>query len=197
MSELDDLWKRSQNDSTPNPLVDAPDDSAPPKNHVGRVTAFAIAIARGMGLPKEQIMVIASGAYLHDVGKMAIPHAILLKPGPLTPEDTATMREHCSLGYGMVRKLPYPAGVDEIVYSHHECYDGTGYPRGLKGEKIPLGARIVAVANTWIPSRLTYRIVQHSLWKQRKPKSRDGQDASLILKSCEFFFRCQTTSGPK
>jgi len=159
MSEFDDLAKRTQQDSTPDPLGGSLDDSAPPKNHVGRVTAFAIAIARGMGLPKEQIRVIAQGAYLHDIGKMAIPHAILLKPGPLTPEETAMMREHCSLGYAMVKKLSYLTGADEIVYSHHECYDGTGYPRGLTGEKIPLGARIVAVANTLdsITTNLPYR----------------------------------------
>jgi HD-GYP domain-containing protein (c-di-GMP phosphodiesterase class II) len=111
MSELDDLWKRSQNDSIPEPLVDSLDDSAPPKNHVGRVTAFTIAIARAMGLPKGEIIIIARGAYWHDVGKMGLPHTILIKPGPLTPDEVATMREHCLLGYKIVRKFPKPRAL--------------------------------------------------------------------------------------
>jgi len=162
MPEFDDLAKRTQEDSKSELLREALDDIPPPKNHVGRVTAFTIAIAREMGLTKEEINVIATGAYLHDIGKMAIPEAILLKPGALTPEETDTIREHCLLGYKIVQKSPFPAGVDEIVYSHHERYDGTGYPRGLKGEEIPLGARIVAVANTLdsITTKLPYRAAQ-------------------------------------
>jgi putative nucleotidyltransferase with HDIG domain len=128
MSEFDDLWKRIQGDSMPELLGEALEQSAPPKNHAGRVTAFAIAIARHMGLPTEETLVIARGAYLHDIGKMAIPHAILLKPAALTPEETAMMREHCLLGYKIVQKFPLLGGADEIVHSHHERYDGTGYP---------------------------------------------------------------------
>lgn len=158
MPEFDDLAKRTQEDKSEF-LREALDDIPPPKNHVGRVTAFTIAIAREMGLPKEEINVVATGAYLHDIGKMAIPEAILLKPGALTQEESDTIREHCLLGYKMVHKSPFPAGADEIVYSHHERYDGTGYPRGLKGEEIPLGARIVAIANTLdsITTKLPYR----------------------------------------
>jgi len=131
----------------------------PRRNHVGRVTVYTIAIARAMGLTKEETEFIARGAYLHDIGKMALPPAILIKPGPLTAEETATMREHCLLGYQMVRKFQHAAGVDEIIYSHHENYDGTGYPRRMQGQQIPLGARIVAVANTLdsITTDLPYR----------------------------------------
>jgi HD-GYP domain-containing protein (c-di-GMP phosphodiesterase class II) len=152
MSEFDDLWKRIQGDSMPELLGEALEQSAPPKNHAGRVTA----------LPTEETLVIARGAYLHDIGKMAIPHAILLKPAALTPEETAMMREHCLLGYKIVQKFPLLGGADEIVHSHHERYDGTGYPRRLKGEQIPLGARIVAVANTLdsITTNLPYRAAQ-------------------------------------
>lgn len=90
---------------------------------------------------------MARGAFLHDVGKMAIPDAILLKPGRLTLDEQTTMREHCERGYQMLRKIPYLREAAEIVYSHQEHYNGSGYPRGLRGEEIPLGARIFAVAD--------------------------------------------------
>jgi putative nucleotidyltransferase with HDIG domain len=129
------------------------------QGHSKRVTAFAIAISRAMGLQREQIMVIARGAFLHDIGKIAIPGSILLKPGALAPDEAAIMQQHCWHGYAMLHKIPFLAEPSEIVYSHHERFDGTGYPRGLKGEQIQLGARIVAVANTLdsITSDLPYR----------------------------------------
>ena len=116
--------------------------------HSRRVTAYTIAIARKMGLPREEIDVIARGAFLHDIGKMAIPDDILLKPGKLTDEEMAKMREHCYFGYKIIKDIPFLAGAAEIIHAHHERYDGTGYPRALKGTEIPLGARFVAVANT-------------------------------------------------
>jgi len=116
--------------------------------HSKRVTAFTIALARAMNLGPDKINIIARGAFLHDIGKMAIPDAILRKPGALTPEEVAIMREHCYRGYEMVRRIPFLVEAAEIVYSHQERYDGTGYPRGLKGEEIPLGARIFSVADT-------------------------------------------------
>jgi len=132
------------------------------EGHSKRVTAFTIAIAKRMDVPKEEISVIARGAFLHDIGKMAIPDAILRKPGALTPEEIATMREHCYHGYQMVKKIPFLSEAAEIVYSHQERYDGTGYPRGLKGDEIPLGARIFSVADTLdaITSDRPYRAAQ-------------------------------------
>jgi putative nucleotidyltransferase with HDIG domain len=118
------------------------------EGHSRRVTAFTIAIASAMGLPRDQIAVIARGAFLHDIGKMAIPDEILFKPGPLTTDQTTIMREHCYRGYQTVKKIPFLTEAAAIVYSHQEFFDGTGYPRGLKGEQIPLGARIFAVADT-------------------------------------------------
>ncbi len=91
---------------------------------------------------------IAQGALLHDIGKLAIPDAILLKPSKLTDEEMDTMREHCYLGYKIIKDIPFLAGAAEIVYSHQERYDGTGYPRKLKGEEIPLGARMFSIADT-------------------------------------------------
>jgi putative nucleotidyltransferase with HDIG domain len=116
--------------------------------HSRRVTAYTIAIARKMGLPKEDINVIARGAFLHDIGKLAIPDDILLKPSKLTDGEMAIMKEHCYNGYQIIKGIPFLAEAAEIVYAHQERYDGLGYPRGLKGEEIPLGARIFAIADT-------------------------------------------------
>src|ERR1700674_2273408 len=130
-------------DITLEALGDALDlKDAETEGHSKRVTAFTIAMARAMGLSSERIRVIARGAFLHDIGKMAIPDAILRKPGALTPEETNIMREHCYRGYQMLKKIPFLTEAAEIVYSHQERFDGTGYPRGLKAEQIPLGARM-------------------------------------------------------
>jgi putative nucleotidyltransferase with HDIG domain len=118
------------------------------EGHSKRVTAYAIALARAMGIPPEDIKIIARGAFLHDVGKMAIPDEILRKPGALTPQERELMREHCARGYQMLRKIPFLAGAAEIVFCHQEHYDGSGYPNGLRGREIPVGARIFAVADT-------------------------------------------------
>src|SRR5947208_3510257 len=147
-------------DITLEALGDALDlKDAETEGHSKRVTAFTIAVARAMGLTGERIRVIARGAFLHDIGKMAIPDAILRKPAALTPEESTKMREHCSWGYRMLAKIPFLRDAAEIVYSHHERYDGSGYPRGLKGKEIPLGARIFAVADTLeaVMSNRSYR----------------------------------------
>jgi putative nucleotidyltransferase with HDIG domain len=118
------------------------------EGHSRRVTAYTIALAEAFGLDSEDLRVIARGAFLHDIGKIATPDAILLKPGRLTPEEMTIMKEHCTRGYEMVRKIPFLREAAEIVYAHQERFDGTGYPRGLQGEQIPLGARIFAIADT-------------------------------------------------
>jgi putative nucleotidyltransferase with HDIG domain len=118
------------------------------EGHSKRVTAFTIAIARAMGLPREQINTIARGAFLHDIGKIAIPDSILKKPGKLESDEMTIMKEHAYHGYQIVKKIPFLAEAAEIVYSHQEWFNGSGYPRGLKGEEIPLGARIFSVADT-------------------------------------------------
>jgi putative nucleotidyltransferase with HDIG domain len=132
------------------------------EGHSKRVTAFTIAIARAMNLPAWRVRAIARGAFLHDIGKIAIPDAILRKPGALNQEEIAVMREHCYRGYELLKNIPYLAEAAEIVYSHQEHYDGTGYPRRLKGEEIPLGARLFSVADTLdaITSDRPYRAAQ-------------------------------------
>jgi putative nucleotidyltransferase with HDIG domain len=117
------------------------------EGHSKRVTAYTIALARAMGIEPVQIKVIARGAFLHDIGKMAIPDEILLKPNKLTAKEQEVMREHCARGYRMLRKIPYLSDAAEIVYTHQEHYDGSGYPNQLKGSQIPIGARIFALAD--------------------------------------------------
>jgi putative nucleotidyltransferase with HDIG domain len=136
-------------DVTLEALGDALDlKDAETEGHSKRVTAFTIQIAQAMGLDPSAMRVLARGAFLHDIGKMAIPDAILRKPDRLTAEEKLIMKEHSYLGYKMLRKIPFLAEAAEIVYAHQEHWDGSGYPRGLKGEDIPLGARIFALADT-------------------------------------------------
>lgn len=132
------------------------------EGHCKRVTAFTVAIARHIGLSKEKIRNIARGAFLHDLGKMAIPDAILRKPGKLDEVEWVTMREHSILGYKMVSRIPFLQEAAEVVFSHQERWDGKGYPRGLRGEAIPIGARMFAVADTLdaICSDRPYRVGQ-------------------------------------
>ncbi len=118
------------------------------EGHSRRVTAYTVALGRAMGLDESELRVIGRGAFLHDIGKMAIPDAILRKPEKLTEEEQAVMREHCVRGYRMLRKIPFLREAAEIVYSHQERYDGKGYPRGLSGDQIPIGARIFSIADT-------------------------------------------------
>jgi putative nucleotidyltransferase with HDIG domain len=164
------------------------------EGHSKRVTAFTIAIARFMEIPEKQIRIIARGAYLHDIGKMAIPDAILRKPGALTPDEVVIMREHCYLGYRILKRIPFLADAAEIVYSHQEKFDGTGYPRGLKGEEIPLGARIFAVADTHaITSDRPYRRAQSVAAAKTEIQKFSGRHS--ILKSCESSFLFGMTYG--
>jgi putative nucleotidyltransferase with HDIG domain len=117
------------------------------EGHSKRVTAYSIVLARSMRIEPPEIKIIARGAFLHDIGKMAIPDAILSKPSRLSAEEQAIMREHCVLGYAMLKKIPFLERAAEIVLSHQEHYDGSGYPRGLKKAEIPLGARIFSIAD--------------------------------------------------
>jgi response regulator RpfG family c-di-GMP phosphodiesterase len=116
--------------------------------HSRRVALYSIKILTAMGGTQRQLRSIAVGAWLHDIGKLAIPDAILLKPGPLTEEERQIMQRHPQIGYDLVKRIPFLAEAAEIVLTHHERNDGTGYPQGLKAEDIPLGARIFAVVDT-------------------------------------------------
>jgi putative nucleotidyltransferase with HDIG domain len=118
------------------------------EGHCQRVTAFTISIAKAMPVPNAYLPVLARAAFLHDIGKMGIPDKVLLKPGPLTDDEKVIMRRHCQIGYDMLIRIPFLRDAAEIVLAHQEFFDGTGYPRGLKDEEIPLGARIFAIADS-------------------------------------------------
>jgi response regulator RpfG family c-di-GMP phosphodiesterase len=128
--------------------------------HSQRVCRYSIGIALAMGWSEKQLGSLARGAYLHDIGKLGVPDSILLKPGPLTPEEWERMRQHVQIGFDLVKDIPFLADAAEIVLTHHERYDGRGYPGGLKGDEIPLSARIFAVADTLdaITSDRPYRL---------------------------------------
>ena len=119
------------------------------EGHSRRVTELTVRIARHMGIDGDELANVRRGALLHDIGKMGIPDAILSKPGPLTEEEWQVMRLHPLFAYDLLASIPFLAGAVQIPYCHHERWDGTGYPRGLQGEEIPLAARIFAVADVW------------------------------------------------
>jgi response regulator RpfG family c-di-GMP phosphodiesterase len=122
---------------------------SPTAGHSRRVFLYSIEIAKAMGDLDNQMRNIAMGAWLHDIGKLAITDAILLKPGPLTDEERKIMQRHVQIGYDLLKGIPFLANAAEIIFAHHERCDGSGYPRGLKTEEIPIGARIFAVADTF------------------------------------------------
>ncbi len=119
------------------------------EGHSRRVTEMTVRMAREMGLPEAEFVHIRRGALLHDIGKMGIPDAILLKPGPLTDEEWAIMKKHPVYAYEMLLPIAYLRPALDIPYCHHEKWDGSGYPRGLKGQEIPLSARVFALSDIW------------------------------------------------
>jgi response regulator RpfG family c-di-GMP phosphodiesterase len=131
-------------------------------DHSRRVVRCTLAIAERMGVPALDLPDIARGALLHDIGKIGVPDAILLKPGKLVPAEWDEMRKHPETGYTILQSIPFLRGPAEIVLAHQERWDGKGYPRGLLGEEIPLGARIFAIADTLdaITSNRPYRAGQ-------------------------------------
>lgn len=117
--------------------------------HSQRVTKLSVAVGQTLRLEAEDLVNIRRGSYLHDIGKMAIPDHILLKPGPLVDEEWEVMKQHPVRSREFLSEIPFLQGAIPIAYSHHERWDGTGYPDRLKGEEIPLLARIFAVVDNW------------------------------------------------
>jgi putative nucleotidyltransferase with HDIG domain len=119
------------------------------QEHIARVVAMSMAIGRKLTLPEDKLRALEVGAALHDIGKIAIPEAVLNKPGKLTPEEFELIKEHAALGSDILQPVPFPPEVVEAVRHHHEKWDGSGYPDKLAGNNIPLMARIVAVADVY------------------------------------------------
>jgi diguanylate cyclase (GGDEF)-like protein/putative nucleotidyltransferase with HDIG domain len=127
--------------------------------HVERVQYYAAALARQLELPEMDRQAVEIGALLHDIGKLAVPEHILSKPGPLTPDERKKMQLHAQIGAQIVGAVPFPCPVAPLVRSHHERWDGAGYPSGLRGEQIPIGARILSVVDAFdaLTSERPYR----------------------------------------
>jgi putative nucleotidyltransferase with HDIG domain len=125
--------------------IDAKDQTS--QSHIRRVQLYAAAVARSLGMNENDIQGVKTAALLHDIGKLAVPEHILSKPGPLTPEEFQKIRAHPKVGADIISAVPFPYPVAPLILSHHERWDGKGYPAGLKGEEIPLGARILSVVD--------------------------------------------------
>jgi len=115
--------------------------------HLQRVRVFAVAVAKELGFPEDEIEALRAAALLHDIGKLAVPEHIIHKPGRLTPEEFEKMKIHPLVGAEILQRVAFPYPVAPIVRSHHERWDGAGYPDGLKGEQIPMGARVLAAVD--------------------------------------------------
>jgi len=136
------------------------------EGHTQRVTELTVQIAQQIGIPEEDIVNIRRGALLHDIGKMGIPDKILLKPGPLDEDEWKIMKNHSSLAYNLLYPISYLRPALDVPLYHHEKYDGSGYPDGLKGEQIPIAARIFAIVDVW--DALTSDRPYRSAWSVKK-----------------------------
>lgn len=125
--------------------IDAKDQTA--QSHIRRVQVYAAGLAKALGMPDDEIQGVKTAALLHDIGKLAVPEHILSKPGPLTQEEFQKIRIHPQVGAEIISAVPFPYPVAPLIMSHHERWDGRGYPQGLRGEDIPLGARILTVVD--------------------------------------------------
>jgi len=119
------------------------------EDHTQRVVDLTLALAKAMGFPEQAMTHIRRGALLHDIGKIAISDSILFKPGPLTEDEWTVIRQHPTNAYQLLTPITFLRQALDIPYCHHEKWDGSGYPRGLKGEQIPLAARIFAIVDVW------------------------------------------------
>jgi putative nucleotidyltransferase with HDIG domain len=119
------------------------------EGHSRRVVEYAVHLAQQVGLSGAELKTLRRGAMIHDIGKIGIPDAILHKPGPLTPEERKVMEKHPRIGFEMLREVPYLSEELALVLAHQERWDGSGYPRGLQHEEIPLFARLFAIVDTF------------------------------------------------
>lgn len=160
------------------------------EGHTQRVCRMTEDLARAAGMSEMQLLQLKRGALLHDVGKLGIPDAILLKPEPLTPEEWVVMRKHPEYAHEWLSQIEYLKEAMSIPYCHHEKWDGTGYPRGLKGEEIPLPARLFAVVDVWdaLTSDRPYRkaMKKDDVWNYIQSQSGKHFDPAVL----DIFERC-------
>ncbi|MFV9504428.1 MAG: HD domain-containing phosphohydrolase [Oscillochloridaceae bacterium umkhey_bin13] len=149
------------------------------EGHTRRVTDLTVRLARAYGVPEAEIVHLRRGALLHDIGKLGIPDSILLKRGKLTPDEWAIMRRHPTYAYQWLRPISYLWPALAIPYCHHERWDGSGYPRGLKGEAIPLAARLFAVVDVW--DALCAERPYHTPWPAEQVKAYLQTNAGILF----------------
>jgi putative nucleotidyltransferase with HDIG domain len=173
------------------------------EGHTLRTADLTVRLAHAVGVSPADLVQVRRGALLHDIGKMGVPDSVLLKPGPLTPEEWEVMRRHPVYAYEMLSPITYLRQALEIPYGHHEKWDGTGYPRGLKAEQIPLGARIFAVVDVWDalctdrPYRLAWpadKARQHI--QDQAGKHFDSQVVRAFLSLLDVEAQARETNGP-
>jgi len=159
------------------------------EGHTQRVTEMTMRVGRLAGISDAELVHIRRGALLHDIGKMGVPDAILLKPGPLTNDEWSIMRLHPVFAVELLAAIEYLRAAMDIPYCHHEKWDGSGYPRGLKGDQIPLSARLFAVVDVWdaLRSDRPYR----QGWSDEKVRQhiRDASGTHFDPRAIELFFR--------
>ena len=162
--------------------IDAKDQMT--RTHIRRVQAFAGGLADFVGLSSGEVQAVRTAALLHDIGKLAIPAHILSKPGPLTPEEFSKVRIHPQIGAEIIASVPFPYPVAPIVLSHHERWDGTGYPQALRGAAIPIGARILSVVDYFdvVTSERPYHVAMplDSALAQLKHEAGRALDPALV-----------------
>jgi putative nucleotidyltransferase with HDIG domain len=149
------------------------------EGHTRRAADLTTRLARAVGMSENELVHVHRGALLHDIGKMGIPDNIVLKPGPLTDAEWAIMRQHPQYAFEMLAPISYLQPAIDIPYSHHEHWDGSGYPRGLKGEQIPLPARVFAVVDVW--DALTSDRPYRKAWPEEKVRAYLRQQAGVLF----------------
>jgi HD-GYP domain-containing protein (c-di-GMP phosphodiesterase class II) len=168
------------------------------EGHTRRVTEVTVRLARAFGFGPQEIQHIRRGALLHDIGKLGVPDEILLKPGPLTDEEWVEMRKHPQFGYDLIAPIRYLQPALDIPYCHHEKWDGSGYPRGLKGDEIPLAARLFAVVDVW--DALRHDRPYRTGWPQEKVlayiRTLDGTHFDPQAVQLFFEVMSENTRGP-
>ena len=159
------------------------------EGHTQRVTHLTLKLAEAAGMNQEELVHIRRGALLHDMGKLGIPDAVLHKPAKLTDEEWVLMRQHPQLAYDMLHPIDYLHPALDIPYCHHEKWDGSGYPRGLKGEQIPLVARLFAVVDVW--DALTSDRPYRPAWQKEETLKyiKEQSDKHFDPRAVDLFFQ--------